>query len=159
MLIAAVALLLAAAVLITLAVTGVFHKEEKKEEHKGVVGIISDDWDSGVPDSDDGSQKSGTKIPGYSSAEMNAGDDSLVLRIGNPKGNEVGFFATVKLKDGTVLYESELMKPGQGMEIIPLNKTLDKGVYEAMVVYQCVLLDDENTPLNAAESAFTLYVN
>ena len=64
-----------------------------------------------------------------------------------------------KLSDGTVLYTSPLLKPGQGLDEIPLNQTLSKGTYDAMVYYQCVLLDEEQTPLNAAESAFTLIVN
>lgn len=132
-------------------------EEEEKEERKGVVGVVTDDWDDGVEEPT--SQQSGTRIPGYSYAEMDAGDTDLVIRIGNPKENKVGFFATLKLEDGTVLYESGLLKPGQGLEAVPLNRTLEKGVYDAVVRYQCVLLDDENTPLNAAESAFKLYVN
>ena len=52
-----------------------------------------------------------------------------------------------------------LLKPGQGLEEIPLNQTLAKGTYPAMVFYQCVLLDEEQTPINAAESTFTLIVN
>ena len=160
LLIAAVVLLLAAAVLLTLLLSGAFEPKQEKNDHKGVVGVISDDWDDGIEEeSKPQGAKSGTRIPGYSAAEMNAGDESLVLSIGNPKENKVGFFATLKLSDGTVLYESGLLKPGQGLTEIPLNQTLEKGVYDASVYYQCVLLDEENTPLNAAESAFKLYVN
>lgn len=133
-------------------------KEDPKDDHKGVVGVVSDDWDPNVEETV-GEAKKGTQIPGYSSAEMNAGETSLHLSIGNPRENTVGMFATLRLADGTVLYESPLLKPGQGMTEIPLSRTLEKGTYDAVVVYQCVLLDDENTPLNAAESGFTLYVN
>ena len=157
--IAAVVFLLAAAVLITLLLSGAFKKDQTQDDHKGVVGVVSDDWDDGVEKPTGENQKSGTRIPGYSVAEMNAGDKSLVISIGNPKENKVGFFATVKLSDGTVLYESGLLKPGQGLNEIPLNQTLEKGEYDAVVLYQCVLLDAENTPLNAAESGFKLYVN
>ena len=153
--ITAVVLIIAAAVCILFA-AGVFNK--KAEPSKGVVGVISDDWDPDVEEPT-GSQQSGTRIPGYSSAQMNAGDETLVISIGNPKENKVGFFATVKLSDGTVLYKSELLKPGQGLKEIPLDQTLEKGVYDAAVLYQCVLLDEENTPLNASESAFKLYVD
>ncbi len=162
MIIAAAVLLLAAVVMLTLFLSGAFQKgqtDDKKEDHKGVVGVISDDWDPGVEEPTDSQQRGGTKIPGYSSAEMNAGDKSLVIRIGNPKDNKVGFFASLVLSDGTVLYESGLLKPGQGLDEVPLNQTLEKGTYDAKVVYQCVLLDGENTPLNAAESGFKLYVN
>ena len=136
--------------------------EEQPENKpaKGVMGTIKDDWDTDVSqDEASGEQKKGTRIPGYSSAEMKEGDTSLKLRVGNPKENTVGFIATVRLDDGTELYTSPLLKPGQGLEEIPLNKTLSKGKYDAVVYYQCVLLDGKNTPLNAAESAFTLIVN
>ena len=126
----------------------------------GVVGTITDNWDTDVSQEESSSEaKKGTQIPGYSTAEMNEGDISLKLRVGNPKENTVGFLATLKLADGTVLYTSPLLKPGQGLDEIPLNRTLSKGTYDAMVFYQCVLLDEEQTPLNAAESAFTLIVN
>ena len=82
-----------------------------------------------------------------------------MLRVGNPPENKVGLIATVRLEDGTVLYESPVLRPGQGLEEIPLNQTLSKGEYNAEVYYQCVLLDDEHTPLNAAISAFRLHVN
>ena len=61
-------------------------------------------------------------------------------------------------KDGTVLYESELLKPGYGLTEVPLNQTLKTGEYTAMVVYKCVTLDEEETPLNSAESEFKLIV-
>lgn len=133
--------------------------EEQPQDTKGVVGIIREDWDPNLPEESDTTSKKGTQVPGYSTAEMKEGDTTLKLSVGNPKENHCGFFATVKLEDGTVLYESPLLTPGQGIDEIPLNKTLKKGTYSACVYYQCVLLDEENTPLNAAESLFTLIVN
>ena len=156
--IAASLLVISAATVTLLWANGVFNPKTEHEESKGVVGVISDDWDDGIEEPT-GEKRSGTSIPGYSYAVMKAGDMSLKLRVGNPKENKVGFFAEVKLADGTVLYKSELLKPGQGLEEIPLTQTLEKGEYDALVLYRCVLLDEENTPLNAAESAFTLYVD
>ena len=153
----AAAVLVIAAAAVIMAVTGVF-SPAPKEESKGVVGIITDDWDPNVEPDPSDEQKSGTRIPGYSTAEMNAGDTSLKLSIGNPKENKVGMFAELQLEDGTVLYKSPLLSPGQGLTEVPLSKTLDKGTYNAKVVYQCVLLDENNTPLNAAESGFQLIV-
>lgn len=156
--ISAAVLVIAAAVII-LAVSGVFHTPEPKEDAKGVVGVITDDWDPNVEPDPSQEQKSGTRIPGYSSAVMNAGDTSLKLSIGNPKENKVGMFAELQLEDGTVLYQSPLLSPGQGLTEVPLNKTLDKGTYNAKVVYRCVLLDEKNTPVNSAVSGFQLIVN
>lgn len=130
---------------------------EKPAPSNGVVGKISDGWDTGLEDVT-APQGSGIQIPGYGSAVMKAGDESLKLSIGNPKANKCGFYATLKLEDGTVLYKSELLEPGYGLTEVPLNQTLDAGEYTAMVCYECVTLDNEHTPLNSAESEFKLIV-
>ncbi len=130
---------------------------EQPTTSNGVVGKISSDWDTGMEDETSPKSK-GTQIPGYSTAEMKAGDTSLHISIGNPKSNECGFYATLKLEDGTVLYKSELLEPGYGLTEVPLSKTLEKGEYSAIVYYECVTLDEEHTPLNSAESEFTLIV-
>ncbi|MBQ1658885.1 MAG: hypothetical protein II059_03470 [Clostridia bacterium] len=137
-------------------------EEPLNEPAKGVVGVIKDNWDTQVssePTDSPSQAKKGTQIPGYSSAEMNAGDMSIKLRIGNPKENHVGFYASLKLADGTVLYKSPLLSPGQGLEEVPLTQTLTKGTYDAIVEYKCVLLEDGKTPLNSAESGLKIYVN
>ncbi len=130
---------------------------EKPVPSDGVVGKISADWDTGAKEGTS-PQSAGIQVPGYGTAEMKEGDKSLYLSIGNPKSNECGFYATLKLEDGTVLYESELLKPGYGLTEVPLTETLKAGKYTAIVYYECVTLDDEHTPLNSAESEFTLIV-
>ena len=130
---------------------------EKQKPSNGVFGVISDGWDTGIENKPP-QQAASIQIPGYSIAEMKAGDKSLVLSIGNPKDNECGFYATLKLADGTVLYESELIKPGYGLTAVPLSRTLEAGKYTAMVCYRCVTLDEDETPLNSAESEFKLIV-
>lgn len=125
-------------------------------------GEIIEGWFPGnvaPTDPPNGAPRRGTMIPGYSSARMNAGDAALRLIIGNPLGNHVGFVATLMLEDGTELYTSPLLKPGQAVQLIPLNQTLKKGEYAAQVVYRCVTLDEDHAPLNAGVSGFTLYVD
>ncbi len=123
-----------------------------------VAGTVVDNWDTHLQSQQTDSAATGIQIPGYSKAEMNAGDTELKLRIGNPSANTCGFYATLMLEDGTKLYESQLLKPGQGMEKVPLNKTLEKGEYKAYVLYRCVTLDGNEKAMNSAESAFTLTV-
>lgn len=122
----------------------------------GVSGIISEDWDSGI--SSGGVETSGIQVPGYKDAKMHEGDTTLHLSIGNPKDNEEGFYATVELDDGTVLYESPLLEPGYGIKDIPLATTLAAGEYNAFVTYRIVSLDETHTPMNTVRSAFMLYV-
>lgn len=136
-------------------------EEPAPQPAKGTVGVITDNWDTdvSVPKGSSDQSRTGTQIPGYSYAEMKEGDTSLKIRIGNPKDNHVGFYATMKLSDGTVLYESPLLQPGQGLDEIPLTQTLKKGEYDAVVVYKCVILEDGKTPINSAESGLKLYVD
>ena len=132
------------------------HEEKEPESTNGVVGVVSDGWDTGLDDQP--TESASIQIPGYSMAEMKEGDTSLHLSIGNPENNNCGFYATLMLEDGTVLYESELLNPGYGLTEIPLSETLQKGEYTAVVLFQCVTLDDTHAPLNSADSEFTLIV-
>lgn len=137
-------------------------KPEEAKNANGVAGKIVDNWDTGIPEQTDEPEEStsgGIQIPGYSKAEMEEGDTQLHLSIGNPKENNCGFYVTVRLEDGTVLYKSELLKPGYGLTEIPLEQTLNKGTYDAEVFYECVTLDEDASPLNSAISKFQLIVN
>lgn len=135
-----------------------YFSAEKEKDSKGVVGKISDGWDTGIEEEPQQQQGQGIQIPGYGIAVMEEGDTSLVLSVGNPKANNCGFYATLKLEDGTELYKSELLKPGYGLTEIPLSQTLKAGEYTAIVYYKCVTLDEEQSPLNSAESEFKLIV-
>lgn len=122
----------------------------------GVSGIITDDWDTGI---DHGSvETSDITVPGYTHAVMSEGDTTLHLNIGNPETNGAGFVVSVELADGTVLYKSPLLLPGQGVSELPLLTSPEKGTYDAYAIYQIVSLDDAHTPMNSSRSAFTLYV-
>lgn len=132
-------------------------KKPTSKGSSGVVGKISDGWDTGI-EKETAPPSGKIQIPGYSYAEMKTGDDSLRISIGNPPENKCGFYATLKLVDGTILYKSELLEPGYGMTEVPLNQTLDAGEYRAIVLFECVSLDEKHTPLNSAESEFKLTV-
>ena len=133
------------------------YTEKKPEQTNGVVGKVYDNWDTGI-EQEPQKERPGIQIPGYSKAVMKEGDTSLVLSVGNPKENNCGFYATLKLEDGTEPYKSELLKPGYGLTEIPLSQTLKSGEYTAILYYRCVTLDEEQAPLNSAESEFKLIV-
>lgn len=115
-------------------------------------------WDDGIDTEEPREITENILVPGYSGAEMKAGDTTLSLRIGNPEENTCYLQATLQLEDGTVLYESGLLEPGTGFEQIELNQTLEAGTYEALVHYQGYSMDEERSELNASDSAFTLTV-
>ena len=63
------------------------------------------------------------------------------------------------LADDTLLWQSDLIKPGKTSAPITLSRPLDPGAYPgATLRYACFRLDREKTPLNGAETKLTLWV-
>lgn len=98
------------------------------------------------------------QVPGYDTVTMGSDDTTLNISVGNPEGNQYYLKATLMLADGTVLFESGLLEPGMGYESVPLSGQLAPGEYEAMVNYQGFTMDNKKTPVNSADSVFTLVV-
>lgn len=117
----------------------------------------AEDWEVQV-DTPEETELGKMLIPGYGGATMREGDAVLSLRVGNPEDNTCYLKATLKLEDGTVLYESGLLEPGKGFEQIPLNQTLAAGVYQAVVHYQGYTMEEQPQAMNSCDCAFTLTV-
>lgn len=132
---------------------------QEKPEAKGnaYVDPGASDWDAQVEPPDE--EEDRILIPGYSGAQMNAGETKLGLRIGNPEENTCYLKAILQLEDGTALYESGLLKPGTGFDEIELNQTLEAGEYQALVRYTGYTMEEEPRELNSSDSAFVLTVN
>ena len=121
----------------------VYFSRQKDPETGGNAYVDADAsaWDDGIDTEEPREITENILVPGYSGAEMKAGDTTLSLRIGNPEENTCYLQATLQLEDGTVLYESGLLEPGTGFEQIELNQTLEAGTYEALVHYQGYSMD------------------
>ncbi|MCD8218025.1 MAG: hypothetical protein LUD01_08280 [Clostridiales bacterium] len=150
----ALVILILLAALIYLVVTD--RNPETGESGNAYVDMEADEWDDGIEDTTDTADN--MVIPGYSGAQMTAGDTVLQLSIGNPEENTCYLQATLELEDGTVLYESGLLEPGTGYEQIELVQTLEEGTYEAVVHYQGYSMEEEPKELNGCDSALTLTV-
>ncbi|MDO4339031.1 MAG: hypothetical protein Q4C91_13270 [Eubacteriales bacterium] len=134
-------------------------EDQKPANSNAYVDKDASAWDDGIDSEEQtGEITDNILVPGYSGAEMKAGDKTLNLRIGNPEENACYLQATLQLEDGTVLFESGLLEPGTGFEEIELNQTLEAGTYEAWVHYQGYSMDEEPELLNGSDSAFTLTV-
>lgn len=140
-------------------IAAVVHLTGKEEPTEGNASVDpnASAWDDGI-DPGETEITDNILVPGYSGAEMKAGDTTLKLRIGNPEENTCYLQATLQLEDGTVLYKSGLLEPGKGFEQIELNQTLEAGTYEALVHYQGYSMQEERSQLNSVDSAFTLTV-
>ena len=150
------AVILLAGALVTVYIMSNQPKEAVAPESAGVGGEIVDNWDPNI-DNEPTHGVDDAIIPGYGNAEMKAGDTTLTLSIGNPSENTVGLYATL-IADGKELYRSPLLKPGQGITSVPLNETLEKGKYDAYVLYQIADLNNPDTKLNSVRSALELIV-
>ena len=88
---------------------------------------------------------------------MKANTKEQTVSIGNPADNTCNFIIVLKLADGTKLFESEELKPGEGLEEISIEQELETGEYQAVIEYKCYAIED-NSPLNGGSTEFQLYV-
>lgn len=98
-------------------------------------------------------------IPGYEIIELKADTKQQVIGLPNPAENNCYFQISLILEDGTLLWQSDLVKPGKISEPILLNQPLSAGSYRnAKLKYACFTMDGSQTPLNGAETKLTLRV-
>ena len=99
-------------------------------------------------------------IPGYEAITLKANSKKQSVALSNPPQNMCYFKITLKLKDGTVLWVSDYVKPGKNSKPIILKRALEKGNYsDAVIKYECFSLNDKSVQLNSAETKLTLKVN
>lgn len=94
-------------------------------------------------------------IPGIESLVFIEGQKEQKVNFYNPKENDCLIVFSLRLDDAE-LWRSGYCEPDKGYYSIELNKPLEKGVYDATLLYECYRQD--GTPLNSANMQFTLYV-
>lgn len=98
-------------------------------------------------------------IPGYELLELKADSKKQSLCLPNPPQNTCYFQISLYMEDGTLLWESDLIEPGENSKPITLSKVLEKGTYpNAILRYSCYCMDEKLSPLNGAEMKLTLWV-
>ena len=98
-------------------------------------------------------------IPGYTEIILRAGVTEQDDTILNPPQNFCWFKVSLVLEDGTVLWTSDLIAPGEESEKVVLNEPLEKGEYKnAMLKYQCFADEAGQQALNGAETKLTIIV-
>ena len=109
-------------------------------------------------------------IPGYERLDFKAGKKKQSVNFYNPEENTCYFRISLVLKenggsetgsegdaDEDILWTSDLVKPGEEVKSIKLDKELDSGDYPAILKYECFSLKDE-TPLNGSNVELILEV-
>lgn len=115
--------------------------------------------ESTVPETTVEKNEGSISIPGYEMLELKADSKQQTIALSNPPQNNCYFEISLYLEDGTLLWKSELIEPGEATEPIVLTKELSKGYYSKSVLrYACFAMDKDRTPLNGAETKVTLWV-
>lgn len=115
--------------------------------------------ESTVPETTVVKNEGSISIPGYEMLELKADSKQQTVALSNPPQNNCCFEISLYLEDGTLLWKSEQIEPGEATEPIVLTKKLSKGYYPKSVLhYDCYAMDADKTPLNGAEMKVTLWV-
>lgn len=122
----------------------------------------------GVPGANTGDKQSGLVVPeqqemiqvtAYESLELKADTLQQEVRLSTISDNECITVMSLVLEDGTELWQSGELYPGQIVLSMTLSQPLPAGEYPNTVLrYQHFTLDEEKTPLNSAETILTLKV-
>lgn len=119
--------------------------EEDQEEH------VSESEENGVTQ--------GIQIPGYKSITIDAGTKDVSVELVNPEENNVYFEISFYLPEtDETIYTSKLIKPGQHLYDITLEREMEAGEYPLTVRYATYSADEDLTPRNGAEVNCTLIV-
>lgn len=98
-------------------------------------------------------------ITAYETIKLKADTLEQSLWLENPLDNNCWMVITLSLEDGTELWRSEELIPGQVVRSITLNKMLSAGEYSnAVLSYKHWTYDDKKEPLNGAETLVKLVV-
>ena len=100
------------------------------------------------------------QVTAYESLELKADTLQQDVHLSTISDNECITVMSLVLADGTELWQSGELYPGQIVLSMTLSQPLSAGEYPNTVLrYQHFTLDEEKTPLNNAETLLTLKVN
>lgn len=146
-------ILLAAAALLLAAVSVLLVGRQKGRQVKLPNGET-------VPQSDSVEKRTDSiAIPGYEGISLKAGSKEQEIGFPNPAQNTCYFQISLMLEDGTMLWRSELVAPGEVSDPITLEESLEAGVYpNALLKFDCYTMDGAMRALNGAATKMTLHV-
>lgn len=113
-----------------------------------------------IPEDEDKQKGIGsTHLPAYGELTFKAGTKEQAVKLRNPGENTCLIRISLILADGTVIYRSELTKPGYYTKPIKLVSPMERGIYKDVTVkYECFTDDDSMTPLNGATNKLDITV-
>lgn len=115
--------ILIAAVIAAAGITWYVMNQKNQKTGNSSAEVVA--WDVDIEE-EEPSEEKGILIPGYTSMVMKANTKEQTVSIGNPADNDCIFVIVLKLEDGTILFESQELKPGEGLENITLDQEIPK---------------------------------
>ncbi|MBQ0026792.1 MAG: hypothetical protein KBS79_05445, partial [Lachnospiraceae bacterium] len=97
------------------------------------------------------SSRGSIAIPGYEGLTLAANSKKQSIALGNPATNNCYFVISIVLEDGTLLWKSEEISPGNTSKEITLFTELEAGSYNVTIKYECYSMDKNRSPLNGAQ--------
>lgn len=157
-LIAVIAIL--AAVGITMGVLLMNNNSSQTQDTAKQQGVVFDSdashYNKEVSSADNGA--AGIKIPGYPDMTISSESTDFPITLLNPEGNPCNFKFTLSLQDtGETLCTTDLVKPGDAINGITLDKPLAKGKY-TLIINISTFATDSNSEMNGAQVKSTLTV-
>ena len=151
-------IILAAAAILVIAAAAAWFCTRPKEVTNYDVGF-EEEQEKPEEGRQDPSVGEGIRIPGYKSIEIPAGTKDVSVELTNPEENQVYFQISFYLPETEdSIYTSKMIKPGQSLYEITLEKEMEAGEYPLIIQYDTFTADEEMTPQNGAEVNCTLVV-
>lgn len=113
---------------------------------------------TGFDETTEEAERNQITICGFTEWNVEAGETgNLPISLKNPDGNPCYFTFIITLEDGTVLYQSDHVPPGNEIKRITINEPLEKGKYTAFV---SILTNEIETgaKMNSADTKITINV-
>ena len=119
---------------------------------KGEVTSFQPEFEEGQEQAtSEGGVETGIRIPGYSVIPVNAGSKEVSIDLTNPEENNVYFQITFLLgEEKEQIYQSKLIRPGDHLYNITLDRELEAGSYDLTIQYDTFAMDENYSPRNGA---------
>ena len=148
-----------AALVLVFAAAAVIWAAARPKEVTNYDAVFEEDQERPENEGEEASVGRGIQIPGYKSSEIPAGTKDVSVELTNPEENQVYFQISFYLPEtDETIYSSDLIKPGQSLYEITLEKEMEAGEYPLTVQYATFTADEEMAPQNGAEVNCTLVV-
>lgn len=105
-------------------------------------------------------EDAGIKIPATTGLRLKAGQFNQKINLSNPEENDCVLIVSLYLADGTLVYKSQAMYPGDSITEAYIPCNFRKGVFKnALLVYRCYTNDDTLTPISQCEIPIEITCN